>query len=317
MPNENPRLANYLETRKLQLSLVFMIVFYTFTKMSFVELLAIVIFGPNFRIIPGDTLEKPPLDSPTAWILGFANLAILTFGFSIAFRGWREAVYSRPSLICDIIASIPAIPLAAFTLLAGRPVPLGELVSRVARWWWRSEELGGQAQIPSAPKFQVRISDALALSADFCYKTFDVLLNPYEDEAVPWARLATFLNCLAGFYPVNARTLEHGRNGSFPVLEPVQALSEDFLIRGLIWSREYHPADHFKNQSEDDGRNIESEATNKLRADRVLWLGLFLAFRARYLHYDEETKHFSASQKTAWKANNDGVESVDIPRSSV
>jgi hypothetical protein len=26
-------------------------------------------------------------------------------------------------------------------------VPLGEFVSRVARWWWRSEELGGQAQI--------------------------------------------------------------------------------------------------------------------------------------------------------------------------
>jgi hypothetical protein len=147
MPHGNPQKANYLETRKLQLSILFMIVFYTFTKMSFVELLAIVIFGPNFRIIPGDTLEKPPLDSPTAWILGFANLAILTFGLSIAFRGWREAVYSRPSLICDIIASIPAIPLAAFTLLAGRPVPLGEFVSRVARWWWRSEELGGQAQI--------------------------------------------------------------------------------------------------------------------------------------------------------------------------
>jgi hypothetical protein len=124
-----------------------MIIFYTFTKMSFVELVAIIIFGPNFRIIPGDTLEKPPLDSPTAWILGFTNLVILTFGLSIAFRGWRQAVYPRPSLICDIITSIPAMPLAAFTLLAGRPVPPGEFVSRIARWWWRSEELGGQAQI--------------------------------------------------------------------------------------------------------------------------------------------------------------------------
>jgi hypothetical protein len=147
MAPQDPRSAQQIETRKLQLSLVFMVVFYTTTKMSFVELLAIVVFGPDFRIIPGDTLVDPPLDSPIAWILGFLNLAVLTYGFSIFFRGCRLEVYSRPSPICDVITSLPALALAAFALLAGRPVPPGEFFSRVARWWWRSEELGGQAEI--------------------------------------------------------------------------------------------------------------------------------------------------------------------------
>jgi hypothetical protein len=60
-----------------------MIIFYTFTKMSFVELLAIAIFGPSFRIIPGDTLARPPLDSPIAWILGFLTFAV-----------WRHSPFS-------------------------------------------------------------------------------------------------------------------------------------------------------------------------------------------------------------------------------
>jgi hypothetical protein len=65
MPPPQPQVANaHLETRKLQLTLIFMTIFYTTTKMSFIELLAIVTFGPSFRIIPNDTLINPPLDSP-------------------------------------------------------------------------------------------------------------------------------------------------------------------------------------------------------------------------------------------------------------
>jgi hypothetical protein len=213
----------------------------------------------------------------------------------------------------------------------------------------------------SAETFQAQVSSALAFNADFCYKTFDAILHPAEDEAalkdslafihimlawqhslhvlrsnheikglldekflalidparVSWTGLASVLNSLAKVHPVNARILAHGRDGSFPVLDPVQPLSEDFLIRGLIWSREYHPMDHFKNQSEDDGRNIETETTSKLRADRVLWLGLYLAFQAHYLHYDEEAKIFTASENFAWKVTGSDVEMVDIPRSSV
>jgi hypothetical protein len=212
-----------------------------------------------------------------------------------------------------------------------------------------------------AEGFHAQLSSALTFSADFCYKTFDAILRPWEDEValkehlaflhimlawqhslhvlrsnhenrglldgryltlidparVSWAGLAAVLNSLARFHPVNARILAHGRDGSFPVMDPVQPLSEDFLIRGLVWSREYHPPDHFKGQSEDDGRNIETETTDKLRADRVLWLGLFLAFQARYLHYDEETKMFSARENFAWKVTGSDVEMVDVPRSSV
>jgi hypothetical protein len=45
------------------------------------------------------------------------------------------------------MTSLPALAMAAFMLLAGRPVPLGELGGRVTRWWWRSEEVGGEAEI--------------------------------------------------------------------------------------------------------------------------------------------------------------------------
>jgi hypothetical protein len=218
-----------------------------------------------------------------------------------------------------------------------------------------------RVDISSTETLQAQIGSALTFSADFCYKTFDAILHPYEDEAtlkdhlsfihimlawqhslhalrsnyenrgllserllhlidparVSWTGLAAVLNSLAKFHPVNARILAHGRDGSFPVLDPVQPLSEDFLIRGLIWSRGYHPSDHFKNQSEDDGRNIETETTHKLRADRVLWLGLFLAFQARCLHYDEETKQFSANESFAWRVSGGDVDMGEIPRSNI
>jgi hypothetical protein len=144
MPQQDSRMANQRETRKLQLTFVFMIIFYTFTKVSFIELLAIVIFGQDFRIVPGDVLANPPVHSPTAWILGFLSLAVLTCGLSITFQKWRQDVYPRPSLIFDTITSVLAISLAAIFLLGVRPVPPGEFVSRVARLWWQSEEIGGR-----------------------------------------------------------------------------------------------------------------------------------------------------------------------------
>jgi hypothetical protein len=214
----------------------------------------------------------------------------------------------------------------------------------------------GKIDHPSSTIFLTQISDTLTSSADFLHRTFNMILQPWEDEVflkdllpfvhimlawqrslhmlrssmghhslldeklrslvdpkkISWTGLAAFLNTLANIYPVHALVLAHGREGSFPAVEPAQVLSEDFLIRGLVWSRDYHPQEHFKNQSQDDGRNIETETSSKLRADRVLWLGLFLAFQTRHLHYDEGTEIFSASGNFAQTANGKGVETADI-----
>ena len=121
------------------------------------------------------------------------------------------------------------------------------------------------------------------------------LIHP---SRVSWHGLAAFLNSLCQARPVTALILAHGREGTFPRIANSRPLSEDYLIRGLIWSQNYFEPDHFIGQSEDDGRHIETEAMRHLRADRVIWLGLVLAFRAELLHYNEETKVFSACANT-------------------
>ncbi|KAK4502247.1 hypothetical protein PRZ48_005672 [Zasmidium cellare] len=112
-----------------------------------------------------------------------------------------------------------------------------------------------------------------------------------------WDLLADFLNTLAQSQPISAWILECARQRAFPAperKEDVKPLSEDFLIRGLIWAQFYFAPGWFDSQTEDDGRSIESENTHKARVERVLWLGLYLAFHTEPLHYDVQRKVFSA-----------------------
>lgn len=126
------------------------------------------------------------------------------------------------------------------------------------------------------------------------HHTIDVLV---DSGRLAWDTLADFLNTLVRSQPISAWILECARQRAFPAperKEDVKPLSEDFLIRGLIWAQFYFAPGWFDGQTEDDGRAIESENTHKARVERVLWLGLYLAFHTEPLHYDVQRKVFSA-----------------------
>ena len=109
--------------------------------------------------------------------------------------------------------------------------------------------------------------------------------------------LTKFLNSLVHHHPVSARVLECARQGLFPAPEQLGdgcPLPEDYLLRGLIWSQFYFLPGWFDRQNEDDGRMIESPSTQKARAERVLWLGLYLAVHTDLIAYDVSNQLFYA-----------------------
>ncbi|KAF7197900.1 hypothetical protein HII31_00772 [Pseudocercospora fuligena] len=127
------------------------------------------------------------------------------------------------------------------------------------------------------------------------YHTYDI---PFDLGRLSWGVLAGFLNTLASLDPVSAYMLECARQGVFLAAERTEdarPLSEDYTIRGLIWGQFYFCPGWFDGQCEDDGRAIETDSMAKSRIERVLWLGLYLAFHTGHLQYDVHNRVFSAS----------------------
>lgn len=124
---------------------------------------------------------------------------------------------------------------------------------------------------------------------------------PIDLGVLAWDGLASFLNVLAKQEGVGARALEYARLGVSAPPHPdnpkkkAMPLAEDYLIRGSVWGQFYFCPGWFEGQGEDDGRGIENAEKLKARAERVLWLGLYLAFHTTYLNFDEGTKIFSAT----------------------
>ena len=115
-----------------------------------------------------------------------------------------------------------------------------------------------------------------------------------------WVGLCNFLNTLIRYEPISGRTQKEAQTGSFPGSEEQddtrpKPLSEDFLIRGLIWCHSYYPQDWFSDQGEDDGRFMETSAMHKTRVGRVQWLGLFLSFHTQYIGFDSTEQRFYLS----------------------
>lgn len=122
--------------------------------------------------------------------------------------------------------------------------------------------------------------------------TCSSLLNP---DAFTWGELSIFLNSLSTTEPIAAETIEFARNGEFPTPDngkEAQLLSEDFLLRGLMWTQFYYPDGFFDGSIDDNGRAIETPSMHKARVVRVQWLALYLAFRTKYLGFDVNTRCF-------------------------
>lgn len=125
---------------------------------------------------------------------------------------------------------------------------------------------------------------------------------PFDFGRLSFASLASFLTTLAQQDTITAHMLERARQGVFLGSElqgNAKPLSEDYLMRGHIWTQFYFSPGWFNCQSEDDGRAIETANMMKARAARVLWLGLFLAFHTGHLSFDVKTQIFSAATATA------------------
>ncbi|KAI5362473.1 putative tetratricopeptide-like helical domain superfamily, DNA/RNA-binding domain, Est1-type [Septoria linicola] len=128
---------------------------------------------------------------------------------------------------------------------------------------------------------------------------------PFDFGRIDFASLAAFLTTLALQDSITANMLECARQGVFLTAEQqgnTKPISEDFIIRGHIWSQSYFSSGWFDGQSEDDGRSIESASMMKARAARVLWLGLFLAFHTEHICYDVKSQVFSTANRSQQKS---------------
>ena len=132
------------------------------------------------------------------------------------------------------------------------------------------------------------------LNDDECVDTCG---SPMNSDKFSWGGLSDYLNTLMKQVPVNSRIMEFARQGMFPEpegREETMPLPEDFLIRGLIWTQFYFPSGWFSGVQTDDedARAIETEVVHKARVERVEWLGLYLAFRTKYLQFNVHTQSF-------------------------
>lgn len=126
--------------------------------------------------------------------------------------------------------------------------------------------------------------------------TCGTLLGP---AVVSWGGLSDLLNSLAPLgSKISARSIEMARQGAFPAperKEDAKPLSEDFAIRGLVWSQWYFGQGWFDGHTDvDDGRSIETPEMQTARIERVQWLGLYLAFHTEHLRYNVQQKSFWA-----------------------
>ncbi|KAL2010228.1 hypothetical protein VTN00DRAFT_6035 [Thermoascus crustaceus] len=127
---------------------------------------------------------------------------------------------------------------------------------------------------------------------------WSLALNPksmkYIQTEVPWAQIAVFLSTLIRRDTDVAKV----ESDEFPRSESgtMQQLPEDFLIRGQAWSQLYYPDRFFEDSIVDDEeRSIELPSIVVPRTHRCLWLGVRIATFKRWITYNYETKHFSAT----------------------
>ena len=114
----------------------------------------------------------------------------------------------------------------------------------------------------------------------------------YLQGEFPWTLLSTMLNTLLASYGAPTR-IEHAEFPK-PEKDDVRPFPEDFAVRGLLWTENYFPKDHFSNEKIDEEEKYhELPSMTAERKERILWLGCKLANRGFGLTYDG--KRFTAT----------------------
>jgi len=127
----------------------------------------------------------------------------------------------------------------------------------------------------------------------------------FSSNELDWSALSAFLNLIASAYPITAHMEAFADTNTFPT--DGHPLLEDYMIRGLVWTRWYFRPRWFEDRSEDDdgSRALETEANRKEenRAGRVLSLGMNLARHSRFLIYNRKVRRFFTADEVPAVAN--------------
>ncbi|KAJ5672632.1 DNA/RNA-binding domain E.t1.c1-type [Penicillium longicatenatum] len=109
------------------------------------------------------------------------------------------------------------------------------------------------------------------------------------ETIIPWLPITRFLNSLlqpeTNFAKIEDEAFPNFEDGT------IQQLSEDFLIRGQLWSQLYYPENFFQDAPSEDNRpSIEEPTTIIPRRHRCLWLGVRIATFNRWITYSRDQK---------------------------
>ena len=87
-------------------------------------------------------------------------------------------------------------------------------------------------------------------------------------------------------------------------------LPEDYAMRGLVYAQGYHPQDWFSNdQMDEDEKFVEKGSMERLRRERILWLGLKIAASGKWLTWNPETRKFNAAEE--YKMEIEGLPDIE------
>lgn len=229
-------------------------------------------------------------------ILG--NCFLSQFGAYIGHVGSSFRLHGAYIMSCNFAAILEyghenALLPAEFNSKALRDIPFQETY-KSATEYWRSSQPAVDPSFDSHLQFisyasyfaflslstiLLRGHDAnifpavnLSLSFIWCSALNCCSKMRYIEDAVPWNRLASFLNSLLGHAKLGK--MDFIEREVFPVFNEgaIQQLPEDFIIRGQAWAQLYFPMGFF-DKMEEDTRTIEFPYFTQARVMRCIWLG--------------------------------------------
>ncbi|KAI0118301.1 hypothetical protein GGR51DRAFT_498963 [Nemania sp. FL0031] len=110
------------------------------------------------------------------------------------------------------------------------------------------------------------------------------------EHQFPWKLLSAMLNRL-----LPDQSSDKIRSDKFPRegANTPHPLPEDFAMKGLVFEREYYPADWFSSHKvDDDEKYLEMASMTNVRKERILWIGHKIAQSGRGLTFDEKENIF-------------------------
>lgn len=149
-----------------------------------------------------------------------------------------------------------------------------------------------------------RLHDANVLP--FMHTIFAFLLSVSQNTKVmtnfatafPWAQTATYLNTLLQYCVKEEFRSRHDDTSTFPgkrrKKDKNRPLPEDFAMRGLLFTKEYYPADWFsEHDMEEDEKLFEVPSLATTRCERILWIARRLAETGDWLIWDDNEREFT------------------------